>query len=138
LLPQPKLNFDIALLGVACSRTMALGTFPPVVQALTTHCAAAPRLLLRWELAIWTQRRTFVEPWTPDEVDDPPESEASAGGEEVAVAEEAADADEEAAAVGDAVPVWEGAADGDGECDGDGDALALAFDFALGDFDGVG
>jgi len=37
LLPQPKLNVGVTLAGVACSRTIALGTFPPVVQAFTTH-----------------------------------------------------------------------------------------------------
>jgi hypothetical protein len=37
LLPQPKLNFGAALAGVDCSRTIASGTFPPVVQALNTH-----------------------------------------------------------------------------------------------------
>ncbi len=36
-LPQPKLNFGVRLSGVACSRTVALGTFPPFVQALITH-----------------------------------------------------------------------------------------------------
>jgi hypothetical protein len=37
LLPQPKLNCGVTLAGVACSRTVALGTFPPFVQALITH-----------------------------------------------------------------------------------------------------
>jgi hypothetical protein len=37
LLPQPKLNCGVTLAGFACSRTVALGTFPPSVQALTTH-----------------------------------------------------------------------------------------------------
>jgi hypothetical protein len=37
LLPQPKLNCGVTLAGVACSRMVALGTFPPFVQALTTH-----------------------------------------------------------------------------------------------------
>jgi hypothetical protein len=37
LLPHPKLNCGVTLAGVACSRTVALGTFPPFVQALTTH-----------------------------------------------------------------------------------------------------
>ena len=60
LLPQPKLNCGVTLAGVACSRTIASGTFPPFVQALTTHWAAAPRLLLACELVIWTQRLTFA------------------------------------------------------------------------------
>jgi hypothetical protein len=37
LLPQPKLNCGVTLDGVATSRTVALGTFPPLVQALTIH-----------------------------------------------------------------------------------------------------
>ena len=37
LLPQPKLNCGATLTGVDCRRTVALGTFPPFVQALTTH-----------------------------------------------------------------------------------------------------
>ncbi len=37
LLPQPKLNCGVTSAGVACSRTVALGMFPPLVQALTTH-----------------------------------------------------------------------------------------------------
>jgi hypothetical protein len=52
LLPQPKLNCGVTLAGVACSRTIASGTFPPFVQALTTHWLATPRLLLAWELVI--------------------------------------------------------------------------------------
>jgi hypothetical protein len=37
LLPQPKVNSGVRLSGTACSRTVALGTFPPLVQALITH-----------------------------------------------------------------------------------------------------
>jgi hypothetical protein len=37
LLPQPKLNCGVALAGEACSRMVASGMFPPVVQAVTTH-----------------------------------------------------------------------------------------------------
>ena len=37
LLPQPKLNCGVTSAGIACSRTVALGTFPPLVQALITH-----------------------------------------------------------------------------------------------------
>jgi hypothetical protein len=62
LLPQPKLNCGVTLDGVACSRMVAFGTFPPLVQAFTTHSAAAPRLLLAWELVISTQRLIFSEP----------------------------------------------------------------------------
>jgi hypothetical protein len=36
-LPQPKSNVGPALDGVACSRMVAVGRLPPVVQALTTH-----------------------------------------------------------------------------------------------------
>jgi hypothetical protein len=36
-LPQPKVNFGPALVGVACRRTVASGRLPPVVHALTTH-----------------------------------------------------------------------------------------------------
>jgi hypothetical protein len=37
LLPQPKLKVGATLDGLALSRTVASGTFPPVVQAVTTH-----------------------------------------------------------------------------------------------------
>jgi hypothetical protein len=37
LLPQPKLNCGVTLAGVARSRMVASGTFPPFVQALITH-----------------------------------------------------------------------------------------------------
>ena len=37
LLPQPKLNRGVTLAGVACRRTVASGTFPPLVHALITH-----------------------------------------------------------------------------------------------------
>ena len=57
-LPQPKLNFGAALDGVACSRTIASVRSPPVVQAVTTHWVAAPRLLLESEVDISTQRLT--------------------------------------------------------------------------------
>jgi hypothetical protein len=60
LLPQPKLNCGVTLAGVACSRTVALGTFPPFVHALTTHWSATPRSLVAWERVIWTQRLTFA------------------------------------------------------------------------------
>jgi hypothetical protein len=90
LLPQPKLNCGVTLAGVACSRMVALGTFPPFVQALTTHSSTAPRLLLAWELVIWTQRLTFAEFWTGCEtvravVVDVAEGEALAVGETEAV-----------------------------------------------------
>jgi hypothetical protein len=40
-LPQPKLKPGAPTLGgVACSWMVASGTAPPVVQALTAHCAA--------------------------------------------------------------------------------------------------
>jgi hypothetical protein len=58
LLPQPKLNCGVTLAGVACSRMVALGTFPPLVHALTTHWSATPRSLVAWERVIWTQRLT--------------------------------------------------------------------------------
>ena len=58
-LPQPKLNAGAApLVGVACSRTVASGTLPPVVQALTVHFTARPRSLLACAPATWTQRLT--------------------------------------------------------------------------------
>lgn len=58
-LPQPKLNLGGPLLaGVACSRTVASGTLPPVVQTLTVHRTAVPRSLLARALATWTQRLT--------------------------------------------------------------------------------
>lgn len=57
-LPQPKLNFGAALDGVARSRTIASVRLPPVVQAVTTHWVAAPRLLLESGVDISTQRLT--------------------------------------------------------------------------------
>ena len=40
-LPQPKLKPGAPpLAGIACSWMVASGTSPPVVQALTVHCAA--------------------------------------------------------------------------------------------------
>ena len=58
--PQPKLNCGVTLAGLACSRTVALGRFPPLVHALTTHWSATPRSLVAWERVIWTQRLTFA------------------------------------------------------------------------------
>jgi hypothetical protein len=49
LLPQPKLNDGVTLAGVALSRMVESGTFPPVVQALITQSAGSPRLLLARE-----------------------------------------------------------------------------------------
>ena len=60
-LPQPKLNRGAPpLAGVACSWIVASGTSPPVVQALTVHCAACPRSVLACALATSTQRLTCV------------------------------------------------------------------------------
>ena len=60
-LPQPKLKPGAPpLAGVACSRMVASGTFPPVVQALTVHCAEWPRTLLACARATATQRLTCV------------------------------------------------------------------------------
>jgi hypothetical protein len=60
-LPQPKLKPGAPpLAGVACSRMVASGTFPPVVQALTVHCAEWPRSLLACARATATQRLTCV------------------------------------------------------------------------------
>jgi hypothetical protein len=60
-LPQPKLNPGAPpLAGVACSWIVASGTSPPVVQALTVHCAACPRSVLACALATSTQRLTCV------------------------------------------------------------------------------
>jgi hypothetical protein len=60
-LPQPKLKPGAPpLAGVACSRMVASGTFPPVVQALTVHCAECPRSLLACARATATQRLTCV------------------------------------------------------------------------------
>lgn len=48
-LPQPKLNPGTPpLAGADRRRRMASATFPPVVQALTVHCAGCPRPLLAW------------------------------------------------------------------------------------------
>jgi hypothetical protein len=60
-LPQPAPKPGAPpLAGVACSRMVASGTFPPVVQALTVHCAECPRSLLACERATSTQRLTCV------------------------------------------------------------------------------
>jgi hypothetical protein len=133
LLPQPKVNCGVALAGVACSRTIASGTFPPFVQALTTHWSAIPRLLLAWELVTWTQRLTFAEPLT----DRPPVPAAAvdvAEGEALAVGEAVAERE----GVADSVRVAEreAVAEADGECEADAWAVVLLV--VLGDFDGVG
>ena len=57
--PEPKPGAP-RLAGVACSRMVASGTFPPVVQALTVHCAECPRSLLACERTTSTQRLTCV------------------------------------------------------------------------------
>lgn len=49
LVPQPKLNCVGRPAGEASSRTMASGTLPPVVQALTIQVAGKPRSMLAWE-----------------------------------------------------------------------------------------
>jgi len=60
-LPQPKLKPGAPpLAGVACSRMVASGTLPPVVQALTVHWAECPRTLLACPRATATQRLTCV------------------------------------------------------------------------------
>jgi len=58
LLPQPKLKTPDTIVGVAASRTVASGTFPPSVQALTTHRAVWPRSMLVWKRWMATQRLT--------------------------------------------------------------------------------
>ena len=58
-LPQPKLNPGAPpLAGVAFSRMVASGTFPPVAQALTVHWTECPRSLLACERATSTHRLT--------------------------------------------------------------------------------
>jgi len=57
-LPQPKLNLGVTLEGDATSRTMASGTFPPFVQALTIHWADCPRWMLACVRCTPTQRLT--------------------------------------------------------------------------------
>jgi hypothetical protein len=61
LLPQPKLNTPDTIAGVAARRTVASGTFPPSVQALTTHRAVWPRSMLVWKRWMATQRLTELE-----------------------------------------------------------------------------
>lgn len=58
LLPQPKLNRGVTLVGIAVSLMVASGTFPPVVQALMTHWAGSPRLLLACDRVTATQSLT--------------------------------------------------------------------------------
>ena len=56
-LPQPKVKPGAPpLAGVACNWTVASGTSPPVVQALTVHWAACPRSVLACARATSTQR----------------------------------------------------------------------------------
>jgi hypothetical protein len=114
LLPQPKLNRGVTLAGVACRRTVASGRFPPLVQALITHCAAAPCLLLVRTLVIWTQRLTLAVWW-----DDCPPLPAVL----VSVLEGEAVGDEAFGdeAVGGAVADCEAVADGDGVADAAGE-----------------
>ena len=59
-LPQPKLNSGVTLEGDATSRTMASGTFPPFVQALTIHWADCPRWMLACVRCTLMQRLTFA------------------------------------------------------------------------------
>jgi hypothetical protein len=60
-LPQPAPKPGAPpLAGVACSRMVASGTFPPVVQAVTVHRAECPRSLLACERATSRQRLTCV------------------------------------------------------------------------------
>jgi hypothetical protein len=57
-LPQPKLNVGFRLAGSATRLTVASGTLPPVVQAVTVHSAACPRWMLDCEGCTATQRLT--------------------------------------------------------------------------------
>jgi len=56
--PQPKLNVGFRLAGAATRRTVASGTLPPVVQAVTVHKADCPRWMLVCEGCTATQRLT--------------------------------------------------------------------------------
>ncbi len=56
--PHPKLNADFTPAGAACRLTVASGTLPPTVQALTVHCAVCPRWILDWPGCTATQRLT--------------------------------------------------------------------------------
>ena len=58
MLPQPKLKCGPRFAGAATSRTVASGTFPPCVQALTIHWADCPRLMLARVGCTATQRLT--------------------------------------------------------------------------------
>ncbi len=115
-LPQPKLNFGAALDGVARSRTIASVRSPPVVQAVTTHWVAAPRLLLESEVDISTQRLTWGSLWTAC---------APLLGVEVAVAE----AEREGVAEGERLADE----DGDGLFVGSGELDGVAFGEGLAD-----
>ena len=117
-LPQPKLNFGAALDGVDCSRTIASVRSPPVVQAVTTHWVAAPRLLLESGVDISTQRLTWGLPWT-----------ACAPLPEVAVAE----AEGEGVVEGGSLADREGDVEGEPVADEDGDGLFVGW----GELDGV-
>ena len=55
-MPQPKLNSGTWLDGLASRRTVAAGTLPFFVQALTIHCADWPGLMLTWERCRLTHR----------------------------------------------------------------------------------
>ena len=117
-LPQPKLNLGAALDGVDCSRTIASVRSPPVVQAVTTHWVAAPRLLLESGVDISTQRLTWGLPWT-----------ACAPLPEVAVAE----AEGEGVVEGGSLADREGDVEGEPLADEDGDGLFVGW----GELDGV-
>jgi hypothetical protein len=60
-LPQPKLKFGVMLAGEAARWTMASGTLPFCVQALTAHRADSPRVMDVCRLCTATQRLTFAE-----------------------------------------------------------------------------
>jgi hypothetical protein len=117
-LPQPKLNFGAALDGVACSRMVASVKSPPVVQAVTTHWVAAPRLLLESAVDISTQRLIGGSLWT-----------ACAPLLEVAVAEAEGEGVVEAGSPADR----DGDVEGERLADEDGDGLFVGW----GELDGV-
>lgn len=109
-LPQPKLNRADSAAGVAASLRVASGTFPPVVQALMVHRAAAPRRLVDCE------RATATQSWIL----------AFVGGVADAVADDPSVAvgDEEALAPDPAL-LWVGCACGESLADADADAVSV-------------
>lgn len=134
---QPKLKYGVMpLAGVACRRSVASGTWPPVVQALTVHWTTWPRSPLACAGVTLTQSLTCLA------------SNAAVvavcvavaacvarvpagAGDRLSVRVGLGEADE-AVAEGDALMVLVAVADGDGGADFRADGAGLAVGFFVG------